>query len=50
MRIAIAIGLAVLIAGCGGPNLSLSAGADRYVTWPTIRATPMPAWGVRPVP
>ena len=27
------------------PNLSLSASADRYVTWPTIRATPMPALG-----
>ena len=23
---------------------------ERYVTWPTIRATPIPAFGARPVP
>jgi hypothetical protein len=32
MRIAIAIGLAVLIAGCGGPNLSLSVRAGPPAT------------------
>ena len=31
------------------PNLSLSDVAERYVTCPTMRATPIPAVGARPV-